>query len=69
VRTPRTNEFLERFNKTVLEKFFRSRLRRQTCETVEALQGALDTWLRRYNYERPRWNYSNMGKRPIDTIE
>jgi transposase InsO family protein len=69
VRTPRTNGFVERFNKTILEEFFRSQLRKQIYGSVEALQKDLDAWLRHYNYERPHRGYRNMGRRPIETIE
>lgn len=53
VRTPRTNGFVERFQRTVLEEFFVQTLRTNFYETVEALQADLDTWLRFYNIERP----------------
>ena len=49
VRRPRTNGFVERFNKTVLDEFFRPAFRTQFYESVEALQVDLNTWLRFYN--------------------
>lgn len=69
VRRPRTNGFVERFNKTVLDEFFRPAFRTQFYESVEALQVDLNTWLRFYNEERPHLGYRNRGKRPIDTIK
>ncbi|NDK37163.1 DDE-type integrase/transposase/recombinase, partial [Rhodovulum sulfidophilum] len=45
VRTPKTNGFVERFNGTVLEEFFRVKMRETFYETVEALQADLDAWL------------------------
>lgn len=68
VATPRTNGFVERFHRTVLDEFFRVTFRTTFYESVEALQTALDEWLRFYNEERPHQGYRNMGKRPLDTI-
>lgn len=68
VRTPRTNGFVERFNGTVLDEFFREAFRTTLYETVEALQEDLDRWLLYYNQERSHQGYRNMGRRPIDTI-
>ena len=68
VRTPRTNGFVERFNGTVLDEFFRVKMRETFYDGVEALQADLDAWLHHYNTERPHLGYRNMGKRPIDTV-
>ena len=69
VRRPRTNGFVERFNKTVLDEFFRPAFRTRFYESVDALQVDLNTWLHFYNEERPHLGYRNRGKRPIDTIK
>jgi transposase InsO family protein len=68
VRTPKTNGFVERFNGTVLDEFFRATMRETFHETVEALQTDLDAWLVHYNTERPHLGYRNMGRRPIETV-
>jgi transposase-like protein len=68
IRTPRTNGFIERFNRTVLDEFFRVTFRENFYETVLALQEDLDKWLIHYNTERPHRGYRNRGKRPYDTI-
>jgi len=68
VKSPKTNGFIERFNKTVLDEFFRITFRENFYESVEALQEDLDRWLVHYNTERPHRGYRNRGKRPIDTI-
>lgn len=65
---PQTNGFVERFNRTVLDEFFRIAFRTKFYESVEALQTDLDAWLTYYNTERPHQGYRNMGRRPIDTI-
>jgi len=69
VRSPRTNGFVERFNRTVLDEFFRPAFRTKFYESVAGLQTDLDQWLRFYNEERPHLGYRNRGKRPIDTIK
>lgn len=68
VRTPRTNGFVERFNGTVLDEFFRVKMRETFYDSVEALQADLDAWLVHYNTERPHLGYRNMGRRPLDTV-
>lgn len=68
VRTPRTNGFVERFHRTVLDEFFRVKLRTVFYESVEALQADLDVWLCFYNEERPHLGYRNLGRRPLDTV-
>jgi len=68
VRTPRTNGFVERFNGTVLDEFFRVKLRETFYGSVDALQADLDAWLVNYNTERLHLGYRNMGRRPIETV-
>src|SRR3712207_1164639 len=69
VGTPRANGFVERFNGTALEEFFRPAMHRKLFESVEALQADLDAWLHHYNRERPRLGYRNQGRRPWETVE
>ena len=68
VKTPKTNGFVERFNGTVLDEFFRVVMRETFYDTVDALQADLDAWLVHYNTERPHLGYRNQGRRPIDTV-
>jgi len=68
VRTPQTNGFVERFNRTVLEEFFRVKFREKLYESVEALQEDLDEWLKFYNIERPHLGYRNNGRTPYETV-
>ena len=53
IRTPRTNGFVERFNGTELEEFFRPAMRAKLFDSIEGLQADLDAWLHHYNHERP----------------
>jgi transposase InsO family protein len=68
VNCPRTNGFVERFHRTVLDEFFRVKLRTTLYESLEALQTDLDLWLAYYNQERPHLGYRNRGRRPLDTV-
>ncbi len=69
VAQPRTNGFVERFNRTVLDEFLREAFRKKLYVSVEELQVDLDAWLENYNNERPHRGYRNLGRRPIETIE
>ena len=68
VKSPRTNGFVERFNRTALDEFFRKAFREKFYESVNALQEDFDVWLKHYNTERSHQGYRNMGKRPFDTV-
>ena len=68
VRTPRTNGFIERFNRIVLNEFFRLAFRNNFYESVEALQADLDQRLEHYNKECPHRGYRNLGKIPCATF-
>jgi transposase InsO family protein len=68
VNSPRTNGFVERFHRTVLDEFFRQAFRTKMFTSVQELQADLDAWLVYYNFQRPHQGYRNLGKRPIDTV-
>jgi transposase InsO family protein len=68
VNSPRTNGFVERFHRTVLDEFFRRAFRTKLYLSVAELQADLDAWLRAYNEERAHQGYRNLGKRPLDTV-
>ncbi|MFC3061836.1 IS481 family transposase, partial [Paenirhodobacter populi] len=57
VKTPKTNGFVERFNGTVLDEFFRIKMRETFYDSVEAMQADLDAWLVHHNTERPHLGY------------
>lgn len=69
VRTPQTNGFVERFNRTIKEDFSPNAFRKKVYTSIEELQEELDKWLDFYNYERPHRGYRNLGKRPFDTVK
>ena len=67
-KSPQTNGICERFNKTVLNEFYRVAFRKRLYASLEALQTDLDHFLAEYNAERPhqgRWCY---GKTPMQTF-
>jgi len=69
VRSPQTNGFVERFNRTLKEEFFIPALKKKIYTSMDELQKDLDKWLYHYNYERPHRGYRNMGKRPFETVK
>lgn len=65
---PQTNGICERFNKTLLNEFYRVAFRRRLYDSLEALQADLDAYMTEYNERRPhqgRWCY---GKTPMQTF-
>lgn len=67
-KSPQTNGICERFQKTVLDEFYRVNFRKKLYETLEQLQVDLDQFIKYYNTERThqgRWCY---GKTPMQTF-
>jgi len=64
VATPRTNGFIKRFARAVLDQFSRETFRSKFYASVEALQQDQDQWLYYYNHERPHRGYRNNGQAP-----
>lgn len=69
VARPRTNGFVERFNRTILNEFFKGILRRKYYRCVAELQKDLDRWLDFYNHRRPHLGYRNQGNTPGQSFE
>lgn len=67
-RSPQTNGICERFNKTVLNEFYRVAFRRKLYGTMEELQADLDEWMQGYNEERPHQGRWCFGKTPMQTF-
>ena len=68
VKHPQTNGICERFQKTVLNEFYRVAFRKKIYTQLEGIQVDLDRWLDEYNQVRPhqgRWCY---GKTPWQTF-
>jgi len=67
-KSPQTNGICERFNRTLLEEFYRVAFRKRIYRSLDELQADLDAWMRDYNTLRThqgRWCY---GKTPMQTF-
>jgi transposase InsO family protein len=58
----------ERFNDSVLDEFFRVKMRETSYGSVETAQHGLDAGHVHYNTERRHLGYRNQGRRPVETI-
>jgi transposase InsO family protein len=68
VRSPQTNGFVERMNRTLLDECFRVEGRKTWyVETVE-IQRHLDAFLRHYNLERTHQGYRLRGRTPAQAL-
>jgi transposase InsO family protein len=67
-KSPQTNGICERFNRTVLNEFYRVAFRRKLYTTLDELQADLDMWMREYNEERPHQGRWCFGKTPMQTF-
>jgi transposase InsO family protein len=67
-KSPQTNGICERFNKTVLNEFYRVTFRKKLYTTLEQLQADLDAWMERYNNERTHQGRWCFGKTPMATF-
>jgi transposase InsO family protein len=68
VRSPRTNGFVERMNRTLLDECFRVGGRSTWYESVEQLQTDLDRYLERYNLRRSHQGYRLAGRTPAQAM-
>jgi transposase InsO family protein len=67
-KSPQTNGICERFNKTLLDEFYRVAMRKKIYHTVEELQTDLDEWLVYYNNERTHQGKRCQGRTPLETF-
>jgi transposase InsO family protein len=68
VRSPRTNGFVERMNRTLLDECFRIGGRSTWYESVDQLQADLDRYLERYNLRRSHQGYRLGGRTPAQAF-
>ena len=64
VRRPQSNGIVERLHKTLLDEHFRIQGRITFYESLEQMQGDLDSYLRIYNYERAHQGRNMNGRTP-----
>jgi transposase InsO family protein len=67
-RSPQTNGICERFQKTVLNEFYRIAFRKKVYKTLDELQCDLDNWITEYNEQRPHSGKYCFGKTPMQTF-
>ena len=68
VRSPRTNGFVERMNRTLLDECFRVTGRTTWYMEVEEIQRDLDRFLAYYNVERTHQGYRLKGRTPAQAL-
>jgi transposase InsO family protein len=68
VRSPRTNGFVERMNRTLLDECFRVAGRTTWYVEVEEIQRDLDRFLAYYNVERTHQGYRLKGRTPVQAL-
>jgi transposase InsO family protein len=67
-KNPQTNGICERFQRTVLDEFYRIAFRKKIYLTLEELQKDLDEWINDYNIKRPHQGKRCQGKTPMATF-
>jgi transposase InsO family protein len=68
VRTPRTNGFVERLNRTLLDECFRVAGRTTWYVEPEEIQRDLDVFLEYYNLKRSHQGYRLRGRTPAQAL-
>lgn len=68
VRSPRTNGFVERMNRTLLDECFRIGGRTKWYATPEELQVDLDAFLVFYNFKRSHRGYRWRDRTPAEAL-
>jgi transposase InsO family protein len=67
-RSPRTNGFVERMNRTMLDECFRVAGRTTWYENIEQIQADLDKFIEYYNLERSHQGYRLQGRTPAQAL-
>lgn len=67
-KSPQTNGICERFNKTLLNEFYRVAFRKRLYPTLADLQRDLDAYMAEYNDRRPHQGRWCFGKTPMRTF-
>jgi transposase InsO family protein len=69
VHTPRTNGFVERMNRTLLDECFRIAGRTTWYLQPDEIQRDLDTFLEQYNLRRSHQGYRLAGRTPAQALQ
>ncbi len=68
VRSPRTNGFVERMNRTLLDECFRVKGRETWYTSTDEIQRDLDTFIEYYNHKRSHQGYRLNGRTPAQAL-
>lgn len=68
VRTPKTNGYVERFYRTLLDEFFLISIRKKIYRSLRELHADLDEFMINYNFYRTHQGYKLNGITPIDNF-
>lgn len=68
VRSPRTNGFVERMNRTLLDECFRVKGRETFYLAIDEIQRDLDEFMAHYNLERSHQGYRLNGRTPAQAL-
>lgn len=68
IRSPRTNGFVERMNRTLLDECFRVQGRQTWYLEIDEIQRDLDRFMRYYNLERSHQGYRLKGRTPAQAL-
>ena len=68
VRSPRTNGFVERMNRTLLDECFRVKGRETFYLSIAEIQRDLDAFMTYYNLERSHQGYRLNGRTPAQAL-
>lgn len=68
IRSPRTNGFVERMNRTLLDECFRVKGRTTWYTAAEEIQRDLDKYLSFYNLKRSHQGYRLKGRTPAQAL-
>lgn len=65
---PQTNGICERLHRTMQDEFYAVAFRKKVYESLEQLQGDLDSWLQEYNGQRTHSGKYCYGRTPMQTF-
>lgn len=68
IRSPRTNGFVERMNRTLLDECFRVAGRTTWYENIDQIQADLDKFMEYYNLQRSHQGYRLQGRTPAQAL-
>ena len=68
MKNPQQNGICERFQRTILDDFYRIAFRKKIYLTLDELQKDLDEWMIDYNTDRPHQGKRCQGKTPMTTF-